>query len=712
MDPFHSVSWHRVASLHPTLNRSVRFHRHVYRGEIWYVVRNPATGQVHRLTPAAYALAGLLDGRRSVEEARDVLVERLGEEAPSRDESVGLLGLLHAADLVQSDVPPDTAALLRRMRTEESLERRQRRSPLAFRVPLFDPDAFLERTSGAVAPLFSRIGAVAWCAIVLSAGVLALRHAPELDAAWTTLMSPSGLLALWFVYPAMKALHELGHAFAVKRGGGEVHEIGILFLVFVPLPYVDASAASIHPDKRQRMIVDAAGIAVELLLAALATFLWVATEPGGIRQAAFATMLIGGVSTVFFNGNPLLRFDGYHLLADTLEMPNLAPRASCYVGALARRWILGVRGTRIPETATGEAPWLVGYAIASFCYRTAVLLAIALFLADRFFVLGVALALFTLASAIVLPVLRRVAHVWADPEARERPARTLAGGLGLVATVGVVLFGIPFPLRTVGEGVIWLPEQSHVRAGAAGFVTKVLIEPHVLVHPGQTLIRTHDPTAETRVRVLEARRRELGVRVFATARQDRVQADIARQRLADAEAELARARELTAEVAIRSSTAGTFVPVHGRDLLGRWVAQGEVLGYVVDRTKATARVAIAQEDVGLLRERTSAAWVRLAHDVGTVHPARIVREVPAATNRLPTLALGTRGGGSFELDPDDPDGLSTTVPFFQFDLALPDEARIAGVGERVHVRFDHGTEPLGHRAHRALRRLFLRRLGV
>ena len=106
----------------------------------------------------------------------------------------------------------------------------------------------------------------------------------------------------------MKALHELGHSYAVKRWGGEVHEIGIMFLVFMPVPYVDASESAGFQSKWQRAFVGAAGILVEIFLASLALFIWLNAEEGLVRAFAFNVMLIGGVSTLFFNGNPLLRF--------------------------------------------------------------------------------------------------------------------------------------------------------------------------------------------------------------------------------------------------------------------------------------------------------------------------------------------------------------------------------------------------------------------
>jgi putative peptide zinc metalloprotease protein len=694
------------------VSRQVRFYRHEYRGEVWYVVQNPTGGKVHRLTPSAHALVGLMDGERTTQEIWDGVMAQLGDDAPTQDETLWALGLLYVADVLRCDVPPDTAALFRRIQREENQERWRKLSPIAFRVPLFDPDAFLSRWQHWARPLFSRTGALAWCAVVLAAGVAAVKHGPELAAAGKSLFEPASLIALWFVFPVVKALHELGHGFAVKRWGGEVHEMGILFLVFMPLPYVDASAASVFPEKRRRMLVGAAGIAVELFLAAIASFVWIAVEPGLVRHLSFAVMLVGGLSTLFFNGNPLLRFDGYYVLADAIEIPNLASKGNQYLGALARRWILGLRQTRFRETAPGEPAWLVGYAVASFAYRITVLVTIALYLAGRFFVVGVALALAVLVARIALPLLRHFSFVLTDPVVGERRGRALAGSLGLVAAVGVLLFGLPIPLHTRSQGVIWLPERCQVRVGAEGFVTDVLAEPHSVVQIGEPLIRTRDAPIEARVRALEAERRELRLRVLALSQENRVQTEIAQEQLADTEAALARAREQASEELIRSPTEGVFVVAGGGDLVGRHVGQGEVVAHVVDLAAATARVVVSQEEVALLRERTEAAWVRLAHDLGTVLPARITRQVPAATDRLPTRALGTAGGGRFAVDPTDPDGLRTTQRIFQFDLSLPEDAAIRVAGQRVYVRFDHGAEPLAGRAYRVLRRLFLRQLGV
>jgi len=711
VEPLYSTSWYRVAALRLRLARAARFCRHHYRGELWYVVRDPASGRVLRLTPALHGLVAALDGEVRLDEAWQAGVARFGDEAPTQDETLAALGELYVAGLLYGDLPADTATLFRRVEDEARKERRSRLNPIAFRVPLFDPDRFLERWQRLARPIFSPVGALVGCAVLVAAGVAALRAAPELAAAGRTLLEPASLLAVWLAYPCVKALHELGHAFAVKRWGGEVHEIGILFLVFVPVPYVDASAASVFAEKRRRMAVGAAGIAVELFLASLALFVWLTVEPGFVRHLAYAVMAVGGVSTLLFNGNPLLRFDGYHVLADAIEIPNLGTRATQYTLALAKHRLLGLRETSLPDTAPGEAPWLVGYAVASSVYGTLVMFGIALYLASHFLVVGVSLALFTLYSRIGRPLLRLVAFVARDPLAGERRARVLAGSLGTAGLLALLLFALPLPLRTRSQGVVWLSEQAQVRAGSEGFVVELLAEPLARVHAGDLLFRTRDAALEARLRSLTAERDALRLRVEALAHHDRVRAGIARERLADAEAALDRAREQESDVSIRSAGDGIFVPRDGRDLLGRHLQQGEVAAYVVDLAHATARVVVSQDDVGLLRERTRSASVRLAHDLSRVLPARIEREVPAASDRLPTPALGTAGGGSFAVDPADPDGLRTLASVFQFDLTLPPGSAVAA-GERVYVRFEHGSEPLGPRSWRALRRLLMRQLGV
>ena len=329
-----SPSWYRVAPLTPRLRSHAKLHRHQYRGQIWYVLHDRSNERFHRFSPSAFSFIGLMDGRRSVQEKWDLSSSRLGDNAPTQPEVVQLLSQLHAADVLQCDIPSDTAELLDRYDKQQRRKwQRQLMNFFAWQFPLFDPERFLQQFAMLVRPFFSWWGAALWCLIVVPAVFIGAAHWSELTANLIDrVTTPQNLVLLWFLFPVIKVLHEFGHAFAVKVFGGEVHEMGVMLLVLSPVPYVEASASSAFPSKWQRVVVGAAGMIVELVLAAIAVYVWVSVEPGSVRTVAYNTILIAGISTVMFNANPLLRFDGYYILADFLEIPNLRQRANTYLG--------------------------------------------------------------------------------------------------------------------------------------------------------------------------------------------------------------------------------------------------------------------------------------------------------------------------------------------------------------------------------------------
>ncbi|WP_235936022.1 M50 family metallopeptidase [Devosia aurantiaca] len=230
------------------------------------------------------------------------------------------------------------------------------RNPLALRLPLFDPDKFLTATMPFVRPLFTVWAFLGWLALVGTGIFLAVLHWAELtDAGSEQLFSLQNIVFIAAIYPLIKALHEAGHAYATKAFGGAVHEVGIMMLILIPAPYVDATSATAFREKWKRVVVSGAGIMVEFSLAAVAMIFWVNAEPGFARAAAFNIMLIGGVSTLLFNGNPLLRFDAYYIMADLIEVPNLGARANKYFWYLVQRYFLGYETAENPAQARESA---------------------------------------------------------------------------------------------------------------------------------------------------------------------------------------------------------------------------------------------------------------------------------------------------------------------------------------------------------------------
>lgn len=709
-----SPSWYRVAHLKPRLRSHAQIHRHFYRGQLWYVIQNHATGRFHRFSPEAYLIIGLLDGKLTLDDIWYIAAQRLGDAIPTQEEVITLLTQLHRADVLQSDALPATEEL----QTRDTKQIRQRRlqalrSPLAIRIPLFDPERLLAILVPLVSPLFSVAGMMLWLVVVGWAIFTAAGYWSELtENVGDRVLAMENLLLLWLTFPLVKALHELGHGLAVKRWGGEVHEMGIMLLVFMPVPYVDASAASAFREKRQRMIVGAAGMLVEVFIAALALLVWLNVEPGLLRATAFNVMLIAGISTVLFNGNPLLRFDGYYILSDALEIPNLGIRANQYIGYLIQRYLFGIRDLTSPVFAHGEGPWFLFYAVASFCYRMLIFAGIIWFIAGQYFIVGVLLAIWAILITLVFPLVKHAAFLLQSPRLHRRRARALLSSGAIIATTAGVLALIPVPSGTLVQGVIWAPEKSLVRATAEGFVTRLVADPGARVGSEDMLMQCEDPGLPAQVRVLKAQLVEMKARYDAEILKDRAQAQIIGEDIERITGMLARAEERQQELAVRSPTAGIFVVRYAEDIPGRYVHRGEVLGYVTDFSDVTARIVVPQEDVDMVRDQVRRVEVRLANRIEQVIPATLRRQVPAASDELPSAALSVAGGGNIATKPDAQRSSVALERMFQFDIELATQVPANYLGERVYVRLLRDPEPLALQWYRRGRQLFLSKFNV
>ncbi len=712
--PLLSNSWYRVAALRPRLRSHARLHRHRYRGELWYLLQDPASGRVHRFTPAARLIIAAMNGERSVEDLWAIANKRLGEGAPTQDEMIHLLGQLHAADLLQSDVTPDVAELFARGEREEKARRRRSfANPMAMRITLWDPDAFLERVRGPIGLIWSRWGALVWIAVVLPAVLLVPPHWADLTHNFSDrVLAVDNLLVLYLVFPVIKALHELGHASATKAGGGEVHDMGLIVLVLLPVPYVEASAATTFRSKGQRALVGAAGMAAELFVAAIAFYLWLLIEPGAVRAVLFNVMLIASVSTVIFNGNPLLRYDAYYILSDLIEIPNLAARSLRYWGYLIERYALGVSDAEAPRASRSERAWFVFYGLAASIYRVMVTVFIALFIAGRFFIIGVLLAIWALVAMAVVPIVRGVKHLASSPRLRKHRRRAMTAALGSAAALLVFLLAIPVPYHSQAEGVVWLGEDAMVRAGANCFFGAFIAPPGSRVARGDPLVRCYDPALDANLRLGEARVAQLGAQYASEFVADRARAEIVREKLEGERAALAVAREKADDLIVRAKNDGVFVVPQAVDMGGRYFHKGELLGYVIGKTHPLARVVVPQDAIDVVRLATDRVRVRLADRPDVVLPGTIVRQVPAGDQILPSRALAVDGGGRIATDPRDPKGAKALERMFQFDVALDGLSGTHLFGGRVYVRFDHKKEPLAAQWYRSVRLLFLSRFSV
>lgn len=709
-----SPSWHSVAELRPRLMPQALVHRHVYRGQVWFVVQDRAGGRFHRLSPAAHALVAAMDGSKTVQALWESANTSTTGDACTQNEVVDLLVQLHAANLLQSDVTPDSAVLFDRYRKKRRDTLKQwLLNPMSLKLPLYDPEAMLVRWLPRLAWCMGRAGAALWLAVVVPALVLAAQHWNALTHDLSgRVLSSGNLLVMAFVFPVVKLLHELGHAFATKVWGGAVHEMGLMFLVFAPVPYVDASSASAFPQKHRRAIVAAAGMLVEVFLAALALYVWLLAEPGVVRAVAFNVMLVAGFSTLVVNGNPLLRYDGYFILTDLIEMPNLAQRGQKYFAALWDRYVFGAHDVDLDLESAAERRWLLLYTPLAWCYRVFITVVIIVFIAGQFFFFGVLLALWGAFSLVCLPLWKIYKHVAASPTLHRQRARAMRISAALAAGIVLVAFALPMPLRTRAEGVVWLPDQAILHAGGNGFFQRWLAQPDSRVTRGTPLYLLEDAQLGAELEVARAKVAEAEAKHRAEQFENPVKAAVLQRQLEQEREVLRRTEERAAKLIGYAEADGTLITASPQDMPGRYFKKGELLGYVLESNSLIARVVVPQDDIDLVRTRWKSAELRLAETLTHTLPAVLARQVPAAVDELPTVALSLSGGGTIPTVPSDSTGMKTIERVFLVDLGLPDEVQSAAFGERVYVRFHHGFEPLALQGLRRLRQLFLSHFSV
>lgn len=699
--------WHRVAALRPQLRSHVECRLQMQRGEPFYVLRDLGSDNAHRLNRAAYAFVGRCDGQATVQQIWDaVIATRPDDDVMTQAEAIDLLVGLHNRGLLQFDVTPDVEALFHVRDKRQRQRRRGAVNPMAFRLPLGNPANLLAPLARWWRPLLSGPGCVLWLVLVLGGTVAAAMHwAPLRAEAGRLLQAPGYVLLAWLCYPFIKTLHEAAHALVLQRFGAQVRQAGVTLILLSPVPFVDASAADGLRRRGQRALVSAAGIMAELALAALAVFVWVAVQPGLLRDIAFVVAFTGALSTLLVNGNPLLRYDGYFVLCDLLDLRNLASRSGRYWAEGFGRYLFGVRPAAPVEPLPGERLWLTLYAPLSWVYRLVLSVVIALWLGGFSALLGLVVAVLLLGANIVLPLWRTLSMLRLGllEERRSGLARLRIAAVA-VAVVGV-LGWLPVPFNTVAQGVVWLPEQAQVRAGTDGFVTTLHAENGQRVQAGTLIAQLSDPPLQARRATLTSQIAELDVRLFHAIDKAPHEAPDLRAKLAYQRAEAARLDERVAQLALRAHADGVLVLPPRQELLGQFRRRGESVGYLLTDAPSMVRVALPQQQADLVAGRLHGVQVRLAGDPD-VHAGRIGQQVPGTVARLPSAALGAAAGGPIALDPSDPDGLKTLAPVVLLDVEVP-EAGGERFGGRAHVRFSHGQAPIASQALRHLQQLML-----
>lgn len=727
---FHE-SWYRVAEARPRLRASVQTYRQHFRGQPWYVIRDPASNRFFRLSEPAYHFVAMLDGRRTVAEAWDACNEAMGDASPTQGEVIQTLSQLHNSNLLQADLPTDVAGLFDRYRKRVNREVRSYASNLLFlRIPLFDPNRILNRWVGVTGWVFGPVGVMLWLALLAVAGLSLVGRGEELVSSGAALLAQENLLrwenllVLYLCMAGIKAAHEFGHGFACKHfgrqdgSGGDVHTMGIMLLVFMPVPYVDASSSWAFRSKWKRAFVGAAGMYVELAIAAVAAIVWAYTGPGVVHAVAYNVVLIASLTTLLFNGNPLLRFDGYYILSDLLELPNLNQRGKQHLYYLVKRFLYAARRPTNPAHTPGEGVLLPTYGIASFVYRVLICVGILLFVASKAFILGAILALAAVVTWVVVPLGKWAQYLVTSPELARTRGRAVGVTAGTLGAAVLALSAIPVEEHRRTQGTVDPVDAVGVFMQQSGFLRELLPTGSAVQPGGAPLVVARNRTLlierselETELRIAEV---ELAIertrdRAIALALQQEVES--LRDQLAEMERRIDRLR-------IAPAIGGVWIAPDLENMAGAFVERGRKLGTVASLDDLVI-TAVADQRLGPRIKRAvrpgDRVELRVAGRPDLELTGTVAEISEAASEELPSRALGTRAGGDIPVRPDDREGMTAAEPLVRVKIepAGGAAARVRlHAGQRVAVRFTLPPKPLVAQWWRTARQVFQQRFQI
>ncbi len=625
---------------------------------------------------------------------------RFGRVA-SADDVVALRSFLAAHELLEN---AHTRSLIDRKKAREhhwlySLVHNY----LFFKIPLVRPQDFLDRTRVVGEVLFSKASLIFFLGLGVIGILLALRQWEAFVATGMSLMDWEGAFILAACVPFVKTAHELGHAYMATRYHVRVPTMGLAFMVMAPFLYSDVTDAWRLSSRWQRLAIDCAGLLVELMIAAAALFLWVFLPPGSMRTVVFALATTSLLLGLALNLNPFMRFDGYHILADLLGIPNLQTRAMV-IGRWALREILFQLRAPVPEQmSTQRLVAMALYAYSIWIYRFFLFLGIAVLVYHfAFKALGIILFLIEIIWFVLLPIVQEILRWWKgrDYVVRTRRATMTFSIAGLCA----LLFIVPLPTSLILPAVATAQMDAAIYARAAGRLVSISVREGQNVRAGEELFRLESPDLDAQIRQAELQWEAKRFRLLRASSNaaDRSELRVFENEAASAARRVEVLRAQAAELILRAPHDGLIRNLSPDWREGQWVSLKMALCHVVQPERIEIRGYAEEPDLRRLQRGARGRF--LPDDV--TRPSLSVELTaigPTAVEVLDLPILAAPNDGPVQVVPDRPErGFKPLASLYSLTLsALEPYAPEKEV--RGQVRVDGLAESM---AARVLRRVF------
>jgi putative peptide zinc metalloprotease protein len=717
----------------------LRARQHRYQGRVYWVVKDPVGLQYFRFEEEEFAILQMLDGDSSLDE----VAERFEREFPPQtirvEELQQFIGMLHRSNLVITDAVGQGAQLKKRRDERKSKERwATLANILSIRFKGIDPDRLLNFLHPYVAWFF-RVPAIICCCLLALAALTLVTV--QFDVFRTrlpdfhTFFDIQNWMWMGITLVVTKGLHEMGHGMSCKHLGGECHEMGVMLLVLTPCPYCNVSDSWMLPNRWHRAAIGAAGMYVEVVLASICTFIWWFTEPGPLNWFCLNVMFLSSVSTVIFNANPLLKYDGYYILSDILEIPNLRQKASTILNRKLGKWCLGLEEPEDPFLPKRHQSLFALYTVASAVYRWVVTLSILYFLNKVFEpyglkVLGQIIALGAIYGLVVQPFVNLYKFFKVPGRLGKVKRWRMYTTLGLLAALLAAVLFIPLPSH------IYCPLEVQARGAASvyvnqpGILEEVFVKPGDVVQQGQPLAQLSDFALDVTIAEREGQRDSYVEQLRSLQNLSYDERDLearineARAGLEDAERQLQKSEGDRAKLRLVAPRAGTVLPptlvpnqtAEGQlptwsgspldeENLGATLMMATKLCEIGDPRWLEARLVIDQSDVDLV-QRGQKVEVMLAQSADFVYVSEIER-IEEKNLKVSPVHLSSLSGGELPTKMDDSGVARPMGQVFEALVPLPeDQYELMRIGLVGKAKITTAPRTLGERLYRYLSRTF------
>lgn len=695
-----------------------------YGGQRYFIVKDSVALRYYRFREEELFLLKQFNGKRTLDDVRHQFVENFRPQRLSVVELEKFVQQLLYTGLASVDTPQLGQRLYDRYKEKRKEKIKQFFLNLLFiKVPLFDP----ERLLAALLPCTRFLFTLPFFFLALTFGVASLLL---VLVNWHTFVGKlpnyhefftvRNVMFFWVTLAVVKVMHEFGHGLSCKRFGGEVHEMGLLFLVLTPCMYCNVTDSWMLPNKWHRVIIGAAGIYVELILSSIFVWIWWYSDPGLLNTLALSIIFICSVSTVVFNGNPLLRYDGYYILADLIEIPNLRERSNKYLGNLASRIFFGSEAVPDPYMPKKRKWFFALYAVLAYIYRWVVAIGILWFLYSflkpyRLATIGALLAAGSAFSLLVFPayrVAKTLNNRWRSMKVNKL---RMTASLATAAAIVAALLLVPFPMHIDAPMILRPQGATTVFVQVPGILDRLFVADGNEAKPGMALAVLKDPELDKKLaRIkLQQQQAEKARQIYVAMEQG----GLANKAAIEAEyssriIESLKQQQQKLTITVPEEAEGTvFLPPKPQEM-GKTYSAGQQFCQVGDPAKVEAYVVLQHSDTSLLqrdqtgRIRGQRVWVKLNGHVGAIVDGTITDVSSTEIEDLPQLLSNKMGGEVPTTTDQDHKSERPQLRSYAVQVQLNESGAALLPGVRGYARIDIGYRSLFWRIKRYLQQTF------